>query len=233
MKILLSFLFCSLLFIPFTATAQNEPSPEAEAFYKKAMAEINAKHVRWIKTTAAEVNEKKLSETEVMNRSKSYGLLGNLNGQDIEAIAFLVLMQASKSAQEDLKAIMAQVKALNEQKAKQRELLSKMKQQKSMTAIHLDSFYLLSNRTIALQQGRNPESIKLVRSTRAKQVSKTDLDAMVIKLKGDLDSMSEMGEMESLRLQMLMDRKSKMMSTLSNLLKKIHDTQQSIIQNLK
>lgn len=45
--------------------------------------------------------------------------------------------------------------------------------------------------------------------------------------------MSEMGEMESLRLQMLMDRKSKMMSTLSNLLKKIHDTQQSIIQNLK
>jgi len=102
-----------------------------------------------------------------------------------------------------------------------------------MTAIQLDSFYLLSNRTIALQQGRNPESIKLVRSTRAKQVSKTDLDAMVIKLKGDLDSMSEMGEMESLRLQMLMDRKSKMMSTLSNLLKKIHDTQQSIIQNLK
>lgn len=71
---------------------------------------------------------KKLSETDVMNRSKSYGTLGNLNGQDIEAIAFLVLMQASKSAQEDLKAIMAQVKALNEQKAKQRELLSKMQQ---------------------------------------------------------------------------------------------------------
>ena len=168
-----------------------------------------------------------------MNRSKSYGLLGNLNNLDIEAIAFLVLMQASKSAQEDLKAIMAQVKALNEQKAKQRQLLSKMQQQKSMTAIQLDSFYLLSNRTIALQQGRNPESIKLVRSPRAKQVSKADLDAMAVKLKSDLDSMSEMGEMESLRLQMLMDRRSKAISTISNLLKKIHDTQQSIIQNLK
>lgn len=54
-----------------------------------------------------------------------------------------------------------------------------------MTAILLDSFHLLSNRTIALKQGKNPESIKLVRSTRAKQVSKTDLDAMVVKLKGD------------------------------------------------
>ena len=35
--------------------------------------------------------------------------------------------------------------------------------------------------------------------------------------------MSEMGEMESLRLQMAMDWMSKMMSTLSNLLKKISD----------
>ena len=39
------------------------------------------------------------------------------------------------------------------------------------------------------------------------------------RLEGDLDSLSEMGEMESLRLQMAMDRLSKLMSTLSNLLK--------------
>jgi hypothetical protein len=52
-------------------------------------------------------------------------------------------------------------------------------------------------------------------------------------VKKDLDSLSEMGEMESLRLQMAMDRLSKMMSTLSNLLKKISDTDASIVQNLK
>jgi hypothetical protein len=52
-------------------------------------------------------------------------------------------------------------------------------------------------------------------------------------LKVKLDSMSEMGEMESLRLQMAMDRMSKMMSTLSNILKKISDTAQAITQNLK
>lgn len=45
--------------------------------------------------------------------------------------------------------------------------------------------------------------------------------------------MSETGEMESLRLQMAMDRMSKMMSTLSNLLKKISDTASAITQNLK
>jgi WXG100 family type VII secretion target len=48
-----------------------------------------------------------------------------------------------------------------------------------------------------------------------------------------LDSMSEMGETESLRLQMSMDRLSKMMSTLSNLLKKISDTSATLTQNLK
>jgi len=52
-------------------------------------------------------------------------------------------------------------------------------------------------------------------------------------LKSKLDSLSEMGEMESLRLQMSMDRLAKMMSTLSNLLKKTSDTASAITQNIK
>lgn len=59
------------------------------------------------------------------------------------------------------------------------------------------------------------------------------IDDSIDKAKTDLDSMSEMGEMESLRLQKAMDQLSKMMSTLSNLLKKISDTASSITQNLK
>lgn len=59
------------------------------------------------------------------------------------------------------------------------------------------------------------------------------LDAGLAKPKVDLDSMSEMGETESLRLQMAMDRLSKVMSTLSNLLKKVSDTASTITQNLK
>ena len=52
-------------------------------------------------------------------------------------------------------------------------------------------------------------------------------------LVNQMDNMSEMGETESLRLQMAMDRLSKMMSTLSNILKKISDTAQGITQNIK
>jgi len=48
-----------------------------------------------------------------------------------------------------------------------------------------------------------------------------------------LDNLSEMGEMESLRLQMAMDRLSKLMSTLSNILKKISETSDGITRNMK
>ena len=63
--------------------------------------------------------------------------------------------------------------------------------------------------------------------------TKADIDALLDTMKNDLDSMNEMGEMESLRLQMAMDRLSKMMSTLSNILKKISDTASAITQNIK
>ena len=62
---------------------------------------------------------------------------------------------------------------------------------------------------------------------------KTGMDNAKKTIQDKLDNMSEMGEMESLRLQMAMDRLSKMMSTLSNLLKKISDTASSITQNIK
>ena len=63
--------------------------------------------------------------------------------------------------------------------------------------------------------------------------TKTYLDQVAEKMKNNLDSLSEMGEMESLRLQMAMDRMSKVMTTISNILKKIDDTSDGIVQNLK
>ncbi len=52
-------------------------------------------------------------------------------------------------------------------------------------------------------------------------------------LEGDLDSMTELSEMASINLQMEMDQRTKLEDTLSNVLKKIADTGDSIVQNLK
>jgi len=52
-------------------------------------------------------------------------------------------------------------------------------------------------------------------------------------LKNKLDSMNEMSEMTSMRLQMAMDRRSKFIEALSNILKKVDESQNSIIKEIK
>src|SRR5947209_18657800 len=47
---------------------------------------------------------------------QDYQNLGSLPSADVEAIAELVMMEAAKSAQEDLKSIMDGVKSINKQK---------------------------------------------------------------------------------------------------------------------
>ena len=64
-------------------------------------------------------------------------------------------------------------------------------------------------------------------------VTQKAVDDAIVSTKNDLDALSELGETESLRLQMAMDRLSKLMSTLSNLLKKASETASGITQNLK
>ncbi|HEY8871290.1 MAG TPA: hypothetical protein VIM30_18115 [Candidatus Limnocylindrales bacterium] len=138
---------------------------------------------------------------------------------DIEALEFIVMMEAAKSAQDDLKAILAAVKSINVAKNRLSSELEKARARGSSTSgknsprrgsADLDA--LLQVLLTAYGIGVEQEGERLI---------------------NDLDSMSELGEIESLRLQMAMDRMSKMMSTLSNLLKKIADANQQIVQNLK
>lgn len=226
-----SFLF---LFAISFATAQEKPSPDAEAFFKKAMSSINPQHVAWVKKTAKTANEKNMTDADVKTEATNWAVLGNLNSGDIEALCFLVMMQASKSSQEDLKAIMAKVKAINNQKQQQREMLSKMQQQQSLSQVQLDSFNLLKNKMIALQKHQNPDTVRYIKSGIVRnQIVKVDVGRKIEEIKRDLDSMSEMGEEQQLKMQMYMDRRSKIMETLSNLMKKISDTQDEIIKNMK
>jgi len=52
-------------------------------------------------------------------------------------------------------------------------------------------------------------------------------------MKKKMDTMSEMSETTALRLQLYMDRRQKLYETLSNIMKKMSETQKSIVQNLK
>ena len=59
------------------------------------------------------------------------------------------------------------------------------------------------------------------------------LKSLLDDMKGKLDDLNEMSEMTSLRLQMTMDRRSKFISTLSQMMKKTSTTQDILVQNIK
>lgn len=59
------------------------------------------------------------------------------------------------------------------------------------------------------------------------------LKSLLDDLKGQLDGMNEMAEQTSLRLQMTMDRRSKFISTLSQMMKHISTSQDMLTQNKK
>jgi hypothetical protein len=235
------YMLLCLFILPILASGQAQKAPVfpagAETFFNTVMGGINTKHVQWIKSTARQVNEKKMTDEQVKIEATNWAVLGNINEADIEALCFLVLMQAAKSAQGDLKAIMDGVKALNNAKAKQREVLGELQKLTSKAANRKKSDPVWAPADLEIKKKALDSLFKAAHftPTHARLIpgTKGGLDEMVEKMKADLDSMSEMGEMESLRLQMAMDRMSKMMSTLSNLLKKISDTANQITQNLK
>jgi len=140
----------------------------------------------------------------------------NLASADIETLVFLVMMETSKSAQEDLKAQLAEMQAANKAKSAQRPTVTKIK------SAAADSK--------ATTQPNPPP-----KTTASQQVGGVKQDAPVSgAIPSDKpDSLSELGEPESLRLQLAMDRHAKMVETLSNLMKKVSETDSAIIGNLK
>ncbi len=145
--------------------------------------------------------------TASVHQSANWAVPGAGQTAEIETLAFIVLMEASRSAQEDLQEIMASVKAITEARSA-----------------------VLASLGVDLPKGSvDVDSILQVMLT----VYGKELDREIETLQRDLDAGAESSELDSLRLQMAMDRNSKMMSTLSNLLQKLADTNSSIVQNLK
>src|SRR5688572_18141689 len=72
------------------------------------------------------------SHADVNVQVKQSAVSPSRASSDIEALAFIVMMQAAKSAQDDLKEIMEQVKAINRAKEAMRE---KMKPSRVQTAL--------------------------------------------------------------------------------------------------
>ena len=224
----ISFAVALALSVPFASVATADPAPSRaeEAALRSAVErqrtrltaalrpELRAK----VLAAAKQLNQRLAARTapkarpvdplvaarELVKNPQAFPNTATYSDADIEALTFIVMMNAAKDADDDLAEIMARTKAINQAKQCVRDFKKRSELDHCLRAI----------------QPTPP-------------LSAAALDALIDSIKNKLDSLSEMGETESLRLQMAMDRLSKMMSTLSNILKKISDTDSGVVANMK
>lgn len=164
-------------------------------------------------------------------RQAGGGLLGDMNSADIEALVFLVLMEAAKSAQEDLKSIMDRVKAINTGKAHLRESLEALRA--AATAPGKRAPCVVADCGAARRDLAHAQALLGGKSVYAIPPSPNKAGALQAaeQMKKALDDLTKMGELDLLNLQKAMEKKSAIESMLSNTLKAHQQTDRGIIQN--
>lgn len=239
---------------PVATTARPSATPAMRAKYDALRQHLSPAAAAWVQSEAATVAKTPSANASTVEASAKARFGNQLQNRDIESLVFIVLMQATDDQDKDLQEIMNQTQAINQQKNKLREVQSqatvaqnelnkqmageKTRGGKTNSAA-TDAVRCTSPACAQLAQ-KTSEANQLAPATGSAAryaVSATPTTAQLQELqnqtKSGLDSMNEMSEMTSMRLQMAMDRQSKFYETLSNLMKSVSETQSSIVQNLK
>ena len=182
MKNLLLFAFCISILINLNAQVPTAMPPDANAFYNNAMPVIRQQVKNIVLQTASAIKHHKANADSLYQRLRTNKTLKGMSNNDIEGITVLIMVQASKDADADLKDLVLGISRRNEQKQQQRTTMQ-------------------------------PVSVNNVKNKNR--------------------SIEEINDMQNLKLQVIMERKSRMAEEISNIMKKISGTQQNIINNLK
>lgn len=184
-----------------TATATVAPAPRQPARLDTLSPSLRQWVVTRARATVQRGGEPDMAAIEADARVRLAGQ--SFGDADVMALAFLVMMEASRQAREDLREIMSKVQDINHAKTAQRESAS---QAGSARAVPPRAGY---GRISALA---TPSSVASAAA---------------------VDGIGGMGQEDQLQLQMAMDRKAKIEQALSNVMKKTSDTAATIASNLK
>ncbi|HYN66299.1 MAG TPA: hypothetical protein VES93_05375 [Ornithinibacter sp.] len=160
-------------------------------------------------------------------------------------MAFVVVEEAARSAREDLAAIMASVRAIEEQKRAWHEAVEALNDAGARAAEHLSSVDRL---TVDASRAVGEALDGCGESVGETALEQLDSWAVHSRLESErlqqqlhdagfvaerLDTLAESGQLESLRLQQVLDRRAKLIATLSAILAAEAEAARAITQNLK
>lgn len=108
MKNLLPFIFCGLSFGSYSQVNTAMP-PEADLFYNNAMQTIKPQIKNTIEKNANNLKDRKVNADSLSRLLRADRALKGRTQQDIEAITILIMVQVSKNADADLKALVVNI----------------------------------------------------------------------------------------------------------------------------
>ena len=185
-----------------------------------------------------------------------------LKAMDVSEAAFIVMAMAAKDMDDDIRMIMVEIRAMTAAKEKLRELIKELNgwisQEMSKHAGSED----INNKRMAGSSAASrpaakataPPARRMTFETRTSPVlhleyvkapvvpplpprnpglTTSGLKSLQDDIQSNLNGMNEMSEATSLRLQMTMDRRTKIIQTLSNMMKKLGSSQERLVQNIK
>jgi hypothetical protein len=178
-------LFLTSYFLIFTNGNAQVPTampPDANAFYNKVMPVIRPQLKDIVLQTANAIKHYNANADSLSQRLHKNNALKSISNNDIDGITLLIMVQASRNADSDLKDMVIGMSRNNEQKKQQRP------------------------------------------ATQQVSVNNSDTKAR---------SQEEISEMQNIKLLVIMERKRRMAEEICNIMKKIADTQQNILNDLK
>ncbi len=232
------------------------PTPEMTARYNALRAKLTPSAAQWVAQQAAIEAKRPTPDRAALDAAirarfgaqlapnrpvQSMGVIPA--GADVEEMAFVVMMEASQSAQNDLKTIMAQVAATDKSKQALRDMHSQVQAEVSANAGKLQTGALNAPcRTpgCASLAAKTQEVARASQGT-AKPLQYTvpaaptyaQLNDLQKKSSADLDALNDLSQEQQLKMQMLMEQQSKVYEMLSNIMKSNSDTSSAIVGNLK
>jgi hypothetical protein len=151
---------------------------------------------------------------------------------DIEALVLIVMMNAAKDAEADLQNVMSSMQKLNAARKALREEMERLKKEGAKLGKKGPKPAWLATITHAKTPlGFAYEVLPATAATTCATPSSPD--ACLDEDQQKSDTLDDLGEQLQLQLQMAMDRRSKFLTTLSNIMKKVESTSDTIIQNFK
>jgi hypothetical protein len=179
-----------------------------------------------------------IAATENAVRSH-FGGQGLSRGDDIEEMVFVLLAEAAQDIDSDLRAQMAALQQIDNQKNAVRDLMAEANQL-LVANIHQPAVMACNTPPCAAFRqhlgavtAMGHASGHPVRASLTGPLTNNSIAQIRSALASDQASLSDISTQSQMALQQTMDRRSQFMAVLSNLLKKTSDTQSAIISNLK